>query len=57
MDGEPHQQENADTDNLMKALKDAIFKKDGHVWRYGSVEKVWGYRGAIQIWSDNDDEP
>lgn len=53
--GQAHVQENADLSNLLKALEDAVFDKDGHIWKYGSVEKVWGYEGAIQIWSDDDE--
>ncbi len=54
MDGQPHTQENADLTNLLKALEDAVYEKDGHLWRYGPTEKVWGYEGAIQIWRDDE---
>lgn len=47
MDGAPHQQ-TPDKDNLEKALLDAVFGQDKHVWD-GRVSKLWGYEGAIRI--------
>ena len=47
MDGQPHQQV-PDKDNLEKALLDAIFGRDEHVWD-GRVTKVWGVEGQIIV--------
>ena len=49
MDGMPHQQARYDIDNLIKALMDAALEEDGHVWSLGSVKKIWGYDGWIEI--------
>jgi len=46
-DGKPHQQK-PDKDNLEKALLDAIYDEDSHVWD-SRVSKVWGYEGKIII--------
>jgi len=40
LDGQPHETNRADTDNLLKALHDALFKNDGHVWKT-TAEKRW----------------
>ncbi len=37
-----------DKDNLEKALLDAIFEEDSHVWD-GRVTKIWGTEGCIKI--------
>lgn len=47
MDGNPHQQK-PDKDNLEKAVMDAIFKDDSHIWD-GRVTKVWGENGKILV--------
>ena len=47
LDTMPHKQK-PDTDNLVKALLDAAFKDDSHVWRL-VVEKRWSRTGAIEI--------
>jgi len=47
MDGEPHLQR-PDTDNLWKALADAVHGEDSHLWRI-SAEKRWGITGSIEI--------
>lgn len=54
-DGEPHRQR-PDLDNLIKAFKDALYKKvkgsdmdDCQVWYYGSMKKVWGRTGEIRV--------
>ncbi len=47
MDGEPHQQV-PDSDNLLKALQDAIFKTDSHIWDI-RITKLWGIEGSIII--------
>ena len=46
-DGEPHRQK-PDIDNLAKALLDALFEDDSHIWRF-SAEKRWGYTGLVTI--------
>ncbi|MCG3099117.1 RusA family crossover junction endodeoxyribonuclease [Enterobacter asburiae] len=45
--GRPHQQK-PDKDNLEKALLDAVFDEDSHVWD-GRVTKIWGETGQIII--------
>lgn len=45
--GQPHQQK-PDKDNLEKALLDAVFDEDSHVWD-GRVTKIWGETGQIII--------
>ncbi|OAT52148.1 endodeoxyribonuclease [Kluyvera georgiana ATCC 51603] len=47
MDGKPHQQK-PDKDNLEKALLDAIFGEDSHIWD-GRVTKIWGEIGKMII--------
>lgn len=47
MRGNPHQQK-PDKDNLEKALLDAIYDDDSHVWD-GRLTKIWGDRGAIVV--------
>ncbi|WP_372809350.1 RusA family crossover junction endodeoxyribonuclease [Litorivivens sp.] len=49
MNGKPHQSK-PDIDNLTKALFDAIFEDDAHIWDHRST-KVWGDEGAIFIGS------
>ncbi len=46
-DGKPHQQK-PDWDNLGKALCDAIYGEDSHIWDC-RVTKIWGYVGKIVI--------
>lgn len=43
----PHQQK-PDKDNLEKALLDALFGDDSHIWD-SRISKVWGYSPAIFI--------
>ena len=45
--GKPHQQR-PDKDNLEKAILDAIFKQDSHIWD-GRTSKIWGNTGSIII--------
>ncbi|HED2371685.1 TPA: RusA family crossover junction endodeoxyribonuclease [Citrobacter freundii] len=45
--GKPHQTK-PDFDNMMKALKDAIYEDDAHIWD-SRVTKLWGERGQIII--------
>lgn len=47
MNGKPHQQK-PDKDNLEKALLDALFDDDSHIWD-SRVSKIWGEEGAIVI--------
>lgn len=47
MDGRPHQQK-PDSDNLLKALMDALKKEDAGVWDV-RVSKYWGETGKIYI--------
>lgn len=52
MNGKPHQT-SPDKDNLEKAVLDAIFGRDEHVWD-GRVTKLWGEVGQIKIEVIND---
>ncbi|MBU2647518.1 RusA family crossover junction endodeoxyribonuclease [bacterium] len=45
MDGTPHLSK-PDTDNLEKAVQDALCVDDSHIWKH-RTEKVWGYEGKI----------
>ncbi|ROU13704.1 RusA family crossover junction endodeoxyribonuclease [Kluyvera ascorbata] len=47
MAGKPHQQK-PDKDNLEKALLDAIFGEDSHIWD-GRATKIWGETGKMII--------
>ena len=47
MDGQPHQSR-PDADNLIKALGDALYVEDSHLWNY-AVTKLWGVAGQIRI--------
>lgn len=47
LDGQPHRQ-TPDKDNLEKALLDAIYGDDSHVWD-GRVTKLWGVKGQIIV--------
>ena len=44
---QPHQQ-TPDKDNLEKALLDAVFESDAHIWD-SRVTKIWGDKGRILI--------
>jgi hypothetical protein len=46
-----HQQK-PDVDNMIKALMDALYAEDAHIWDL-RVTKLWGESGQILI-SDND---
>ena len=48
MDGTPHQAK-PDLSNLLKALEDAVHPHDERIWRYGSIRKIWGRYGRIEI--------
>ena len=45
--GKPHQQK-PDVDNLVKALLDAIYDDDAHVWDVRAT-KIWGEIGKIVV--------
>ena len=45
--GRPHRQK-PDLDNICKALLDALFDEDSHIWNI-TVTKQWAYEGAIEI--------
>jgi len=45
--GKPHKQ-TPDLDNYLKALLDAVFESDSHIWDI-KLKKVWAYVGAIEI--------
>ena len=47
MSGKPHQQK-PDVDNLCKALFDALFKDDSHIWDC-RITKIWGESGRIMV--------
>lgn len=47
MAGKEHTQ-TPDTDNLMKALKDALCEEDSHIW-HDSPIKVWSWKPAIYV--------
>jgi Holliday junction resolvase RusA-like endonuclease len=51
MNGQAHQQK-PDVDNMIKALMDALYAEDAHIWDL-RVTKLWGESGQILI-SDND---
>ena len=51
----PHRQK-PDTDNLIKAFKDALLKDDKTVHTYGFMHKCWGDVGQILILSAEDTE-
>ncbi|ARD60179.1 crossover junction endodeoxyribonuclease RuvA [Kosakonia radicincitans DSM 16656] len=50
MNGKPHQVK-PDKDNLEKALLDALFENDAHIWD-SRVTKLWGESGQIIIEED-----
>lgn len=47
LEGQPHLQ-TPDVDNLIKALLDACYSDDAHIWT-ATAAKVWGRAGAIYI--------
>lgn len=52
MHGKPHQQ-TPDTDNLAKALQDALRPQDSGIWSCW-VEKRWAETGSIEIHTDGE---
>lgn len=46
-DGKPHQQR-PDTDNLIKAVQDALAKEDGYIYHVDAM-KHWGATGSVTI--------
>lgn len=54
LDGKPYQvKARNDLDNLFKALMDAIFDDDSHIWQINGLKKIWGYEGQIIIEIDD----
>ena len=51
MCGKPHQQ-TGDLDNYLKALCDAVYTDDSHLWTYRAT-KIWGTEGSIRIIPDD----
>ena len=51
MAGKPHQQ-TPDLDNICKAIFDAIYDNDSHIWTYRAT-KIWGTEGSIRIIPDD----
>lgn len=51
MVGKPHQQK-PDVDNLLKALLDAIYDDDAHIWDIHAV-KLWDVEGSIEVLTSN----
>ncbi len=47
MNGMAHKQK-PDLDNLLKALFDAVYEEDSHIWNY-EASKVWAYEGGITV--------
>jgi len=47
MDGTPHRQK-PDIDNLLKALLDAVFYNDSHIYDIHPIKR-WAYEGSICI--------
>lgn len=47
MQGKPHTQK-PDLDNLLKALLDAVYGDDSHIWKI-SAQKVWRDRPGIKV--------
>lgn len=47
MEGQPHQSK-PDKDNLEKALLDALYENDSHIWS-GWAEKRWSRMPGIQV--------
>ena len=51
MDGKPHRQR-PDTDNLLKAICDAVFDEDCTIWDIRAT-KLWGDVGSIHVTAGN----
>lgn len=47
MAGQPHTQK-PDVDNITKAVLDAVFEDDSHVWNVHSV-KLWSFKPFISV--------
>jgi Holliday junction resolvase RusA-like endonuclease len=43
-----HQQK-PDLSNLLKALEDAVYGDDSHIWHYSTIRKLWSDKGGIEI--------
>ncbi len=46
-DGQPHQQR-PDLDNYLKAVLDAVYSEDSHIWDM-RITKIWGREGKIIV--------
>lgn len=51
MDGQKHQQK-PDMDNLIKSFKDALYREDCRVWRYGEMKKLWSRTNGLTVHLD-----
>lgn len=47
MNGQPHKSK-PDSDNMLKALMDALYTDDAHIWDC-RITKLWGEKGQIII--------
>lgn len=45
---QPHEH-TPDIDNLLKALFDALYENDAHIWKVGRLEKRWADEGYIKV--------
>lgn len=52
MNLQPHENEKADIDNLLKGFLDALYNRDGHVWN-AIPSKFWARDGRIIIARDS----
>jgi len=52
MRGQPHQAETGDLDNITKSFLDALFERDGFIWKIGHLEKRWEDEQGprIEVW-------
>ena len=46
--GGPHETR-PDLSNLLKALEDAVYGDDSHIWQYAGLCKRWGNEGKIVV--------
>lgn len=47
-DGMPHTHR-PDLDNFLKGLQDCLCAEDSHIWKIGSLSKIWGRQGQLII--------
>lgn len=48
LEGTPHEQV-PDLDNLLKALLDSVYGDDSHIWKLGSIQKIWRDKPGIEV--------